>query len=195
MLKSALIGVLVAICLIAAFLTVGCATFFGAAVCAIDRTPRSVSQTVKSEARKAAYLKDGVPTAYRGRRNPLRATIGNVIEGARLYDLRCAICHGMMGVGDGEAGEKLDHPPADLGESLADASHRDDYFYWTIAVGGTPYGTDMPPFRHDLSDGEIWKVITFMRAAFADGNRPLLPPARRTDRRRVIVSVLREWRA
>lgn len=66
--------------------------------------------TLRSPARHDFYVRNNVPLAYRSRSNPFQMTIGNVVEGARLYDLRCAICHGTMGVGDGEAGEKLDVP-------------------------------------------------------------------------------------
>lgn len=128
--------------------------------------------TLRSPARHDYYVRDGLPLAYRGRQNPLKATIGNVVEGARLYDLRCAICHGMMGIGDGEAGEKLETPPADLGRSLGEPLYRDDFFYWSIAEGGAQFASDMPAFKNDLKPGEMWKILTFMRAAFADKNAP-----------------------
>ena len=128
--------------------------------------------TLRSPARHDFYVRNNVPLAYRSRRNPFQMTIGNVVEGARLYDLRCAICHGTMGVGDGEAGEKLDVPPADLGRSLGEQLYRDDFFYWSIAEGGAQFGTDMPTFKNDLKPSEIWKILTFMRAAFAESSTP-----------------------
>jgi mono/diheme cytochrome c family protein len=128
--------------------------------------------TVRSPARHDYYVRNNVPIVYRGRHNPFKATIGNMVEGARLYDLRCAVCHGMMGVGDGEGGAKLDVPPADLGRSLGEPLYRDDFFYWSIAEGGAQFGTDMPTFKSDLKPGEIWKILTFMRAAFAESNAP-----------------------
>jgi len=168
--KAGLTGGLAAVLVIAAFVSLGCATFFGPAICSLDRSRPAVQSaaTVKTPARHAYYVRNGVPSAYRGRKSPFKATIGNVVEGARLYDLRCAVCHGMMGVGDGEAGEKLTVPPADLGASLAQPLYGDDYFLWTVLDGGRPFGTDMPPFRNDLSEAEIWKIVTFMRAAFAE---------------------------
>ena len=39
----------------------------------------------------------------------------------------------------------------------------DGYLYWTIAEGGTPLGTAMPPFKNVLKDAEIWKVISYLR--------------------------------
>jgi mono/diheme cytochrome c family protein len=166
--KSAAIGVLVALILIASFLSVGCATLFGAEICALDRSKGAVGATEMSSARRDRYVKDGASEPYRGKRNPLATSIANVVEGARLYDLRCAVCHGMMGVGDGEAGETLDVPPADLGRSLGEERYADDFFLWSIGEGGAEFATDMPPFKDDLSEREIWRILTFMRAAFAE---------------------------
>ena len=166
--KQVLAGALIASLIVAVFLGGGCEVLLGAKSC---RTAgESLAMTMKSPARHEYYVRNNVPLAYRGRRNPYRATIGNVVEGARLYDLRCAICHGMMGVGDGEAGEKLNVPPADLGRSLGEPLYRDDFFYWSIAEGGGQFGTEMPAFKSDLKPAETWKIITFMRAAFAESN-------------------------
>ncbi len=170
MLKSALTGTLIAGLIVAVVLGTGCARLIGAKACGGNGA--SLAMTVRSPARHDYYVRNNVPIAYRGRHNPFKATIGNVVEGARLYDLRCAICHGMMGVGDGEGGAKLDVPPADLGRSLGEPLYRDDFFYWSVSEGGTQFGTDMPTFKSDLKPGEIWKILTFMRAAFAESNAP-----------------------
>jgi mono/diheme cytochrome c family protein len=177
--KAALPGALVALFTIATFLTIGCTTILGPAICGIDRTHSDLAAatTVKAPARHAHYVAEGAPSAYRGRRNPFRATIGNVVEGARLYDLRCAVCHGVMGVGDGDGGQELGVPPADLSASLAEPLYGDDFFYWTISDGGSAFATDMPPFKNDLSEQEIGKILTFMRAAFADHDKAAPEPA------------------
>jgi len=178
--KSALSGLIVAAFAIAAFVGAGCATFFGAAICTIDRSGPS-APTVQSPERHKLYVGAGAPAPYRDKQNPQAASIGNVIEGARLYDLRCAVCHGMMGVGDGDAGATLDTRPADLGRSLGQPLYKDDFFYWSISEGGSAFGTDMPPFKSDLTDREIWRILTFMRAAFSEQQpqpeaRPNAPP-------------------
>ena len=166
--KSVLIGVLIAGLIVAIFVGGGCEALLGLKSCRNAGT--SLAMTLRSPARHDYYVRNNVPLAYRGRQNPFKATIGNVVEGARLYDLRCAVCHGMMGVGDGDAGEKLNVPPADLGRSLGAPLYRDDFFYWSMAEGGAQFGTDMPAFKNDLKPAEMWKIITFMRAAFAESN-------------------------
>jgi hypothetical protein len=168
--KSVLTGTLIAALIVAIFVGGGCEVLLGLKSC--SSAGKSQAMTLRSPARHDYFVRKNVPLVYRGRHNPFKTTIGNVVEGARVYDLRCAICHGMMGVGDGEAGEKLDVPPADLGRSLGEPLYRDDFFYWSIAEGGAQFHTDMPAFKNDLKPGEIWKVILFMRAAFAESNAP-----------------------
>ena len=170
MLRATLTGVFIALAIVLFLLTVGCATFLGAPVCGGDGSSKAM--TMRSPARHDYYVRTGLPDGYKGRLNPFRPTIGNLVDGANIYDERCALCHGMMGVGDGEAGERLEVPPADLSRSLAEPLYRDDFFYWSIAEGGAAFDTDMPKFKNDLKPAEIWKVVTFMRAAFAESKSP-----------------------
>ena len=168
--KPVLTGVIAALFVIVTFIGAGCATIFGPNLCAVGDAKSKPAQTVKSPARHDRYAQSGAPEPYRGKLNPLPTSIANVVEGARLYDLRCAICHGMMGVGDGEAGDRLDVPPADLGRSLGEPLYKDDFFLWSISEGGGEFKTDMPPFKSDLSERQIWRILTFMRAAFAESS-------------------------
>jgi len=36
--------------------------------------------------------------------------------------------------------------------------------YWTIAEGGTAFGTAMPSFKEALSKEDIWAVIAYIQA-------------------------------
>jgi mono/diheme cytochrome c family protein len=38
------------------------------------------------------------------------------------------------------------------------------YLFWTISEGGAPVGSAMPPFKQTLNEGDIWKIITYLRA-------------------------------
>ena len=169
MLKMVAAGAIGALLVIAASLTLGCGAFLGPAVCGPWRGPFAVSTTpvtVKSPARHAYYQRSGVPLPYRGRTNPFRPGIPLVLAGADLYDLRCAVCHGPMGLGNGTASDKLRQRPADLAGSVSSPDVHDDFLLWTISEGGAQFGTDMPPFKHDLTEAEIWSIVGYMRAAF-----------------------------
>lgn len=130
--------------------------------------PAIAPTTVKAPARFDFYLRQGLPPAYRGKTNPNQVpTIPLVLKGADIYNARCASCHGLMGFGNGQASSSVRPRPADLAWSLSGPETKDDFLFWTIAEGGAQFGTSMPAFKKpDLTDEQIWQVITYMRAAF-----------------------------
>jgi mono/diheme cytochrome c family protein len=124
--------------------------------------------TVKSAARHQFYRREGLPAAYRGKTNPLTPSIPFVLAGADDYDLNCAACHGPAGLGNGQPKANIQPAPADLSGSVSDPSIKDDFLYWTIAEGGAQFGTDMPAYKNDLTEHQIWRIMVYMRAAFAN---------------------------
>ena len=122
--------------------------------------------TVKAPERYKFYIRQGASAEYRGKKNPLATNIPNVIRGADLYNAKCASCHGLLGFGNGAAGNALGVRPADLAWSLSSPDLKDDFLLWTIAEGGAPFGSSMPAYKSDLREGQIWEIITYMRAAF-----------------------------
>jgi mono/diheme cytochrome c family protein len=147
----------------------------GAPALAADPQPGEPT-TVKSLARQQFYMRSGLPEAYRGKTNPLATSVANVIKGADLYNASCASCHGLLGFGNGVAGGALRPRPADLAWSLSAPGIKDDYLFWTIAEGGAQFGSNMPAYKGDLREGQIWEIITYMRAAF-EGREAGVPAA------------------
>jgi mono/diheme cytochrome c family protein len=101
---------------------------------------------------------------------PLRADVNQMFsEGRRIYGAQCAVCHGSEGRG------KLPHyPPLANNQSITMTSAVNPVRM--VLNGGYPPGTrknpapyGMPPFAHELSDGEIAAVVTYIRNAW--GNR------------------------
>ncbi|WBS05879.1 cytochrome c [Pseudoduganella sp. SL102] len=101
---------------------------------------------------------------------PLRADANQMFsEGRRIYADKCASCHGAEGKG------KLPHyPPLANNQSIIMTSAVNPVRM--VLNGGYPPGTKknpmpygMPPFAHELSDGEIAAVVTYIRNAW--GNR------------------------
>jgi mono/diheme cytochrome c family protein len=62
-------------------------------------------------------------------------------------------------------GRTLSPPPANLA-LLAQMPmvQWDPYMYWTVAEGGTRFGTAMPAFMDSLSKDDIWAVIAYIQA-------------------------------
>lgn len=114
------------------------------------------------------YMNEGVPAAYRGARNSVRATPEAIAAGAKLYSENCASCHGARGFGDGEAGRGLVPSPALLNHFVRMPMAGDEYLLWAISEGGERFGTEMPAFKDVLSEDEIWRIITYMRSGFPE---------------------------
>jgi len=78
-----------------------------------------------------------------------------LVLGARIFDNRCAACHGDEGLGDGDLADVLPIKPR---------NYHDEPFKWgsspsriatSIASGRSEI---MPPFKVVLSEEEIWAV-------------------------------------
>jgi mono/diheme cytochrome c family protein len=116
--------------------------------------------------RHSTFMNEGVPSKYRGQLNPLAPAHSVVQAGGMLYQQQCAVCHGLEGMGDGEAANSVNPSPALLAYMIQRPQSVDEYLMWTISEGGKAFGTAMPVFKDALSEEEIWKIITFMRAGF-----------------------------
>ena len=118
--------------------------------------------------RHREFMQAGVPVEYRHRRNPYPAETGTIREGGRLYRANCEACHGAGGLGDGVAARDLTPPPAFLSFLIERPRAADQYLFWTIAEGGARFGTEMPAYKDSLTESEIWRIISWMRAGFHD---------------------------
>ena len=92
-----------------------------------------------------------IPDEFKGKNNPYDTDDSDIVsEGEDLYSMICASCHGRNGEGS-------------VGPSVSDskaAAAADDFYLWKITDG---VGTDMPPQKDNLSEEEIWKIVTFVR--------------------------------
>lgn len=116
-----------------------------------------------SPLRRQYVMRFGVDPKYAAAVSPLRATPANVEAGKKLYESNCAACHGARGFGDGPAAKALDPPPARLAGLGRTPMMSDGYLYWTIAEGGAPVKSAMPPFKASLSQDDIWKIVLYVR--------------------------------
>jgi mono/diheme cytochrome c family protein len=104
----------------------------------------------------------GLDPRYASKVDPLSYTAENFKAGQKLYEQNCAACHGPTGLGNGPAGKNLNPPPPNIAASSKMPMSSDGYLYWTIAEGGVPLHTSMPPFKDTLKPDQIWKVIIFL---------------------------------
>lgn len=80
-------------------------------------------------------------------------------EGEKVYAIHCVDCHGETGVGDGpKSSEIFTTMP-----NFADGSYRKPL---GLVAANINYGKrlEMPPFRKEISDREIWAVARYVRS-------------------------------
>lgn len=85
---------------------------------------------------------------------------GNAIIGQRIFDAKCAECHGENAAGKEGSGPPLIHP-------IYRAGHHGDQAFILAARNGVkshhwPYG-NMPPVQ-GVTDGEVAMVVEFIRS-------------------------------
>jgi len=94
-------------------------------------------------------------------------------EGRRVYEAKCATCHGSDG-----KGYPPHYPPLANNQSIETESAVNPIRM--VLNGGYPPGTrknpypyGMPPFAQELSDAEIAAVVTYIRTAWGNRGSPV----------------------
>ena len=106
-----------------------------------------------------------------GQVNPLAPTPANLAAGKRLYEqaarpLACQSCHGVKGDGLGPLGAAFAVPPRNFTCVQTMKEIPDGQLFWVIRNGVPAAG--MPPYR-DLSDEEIWQLVSYLRQFYEKG--------------------------
>ncbi|MFS2100673.1 cytochrome c [Variovorax sp. Varisp85] len=125
----------------------------------------------------ASYLKDlpdaPKPEAATIAKAPIRRDAATMTRGAKIYDQRCAYCHGDQGQGAVGA-----YPP--LAGNRAVNMARPTNLIQVVAHGGflpstpgnpRPYG--MPPFGQTLDAAEVAAVLTYVRGSWGNDSAPV----------------------
>jgi mono/diheme cytochrome c family protein len=96
-------------------------------------------------------------------------------QGRRIYEDRCAVCHGPEG-----AGMPPNYPPLAGRQTIEMESAVNPIRM--VLNGGYPPGTrknptpyGMPPFAQELSDAEVAAVVTYIRTAWGNKGAPVTP--------------------
>jgi putative copper export protein/mono/diheme cytochrome c family protein len=106
---------------------------------------------------------DAYPTTFFT--SPTEFAESSIVRGAALFAAKCAICHGVEAQGDGPIAKSLPVPPADL-TAPHFWMHTEGDLFWYISHGmPSPDGTvAMPAFDKEISSGDRWALIDFLRA-------------------------------
>lgn len=113
-----------------------------------------------------------LPGAFEHLENPYRKADHEtqkqaLTEGMSLYYKNCQPCHGDRGDGDGPMARGLRLKPVNFTDPGTIATVIEAFVFWRVKEGyaalppiSTPWDSAMPIWKNDLSDDEIWKIIT-----------------------------------
>ncbi|MGR3310413.1 MAG: c-type cytochrome, partial [Candidatus Brocadiales bacterium] len=113
-----------------------------------------------------------LPEAYEHLENPYRKADPEtrqqaMLEGKTLFLKNCQPCHGDSGAGDGPMARGLRLKPANFTDPGTIATVVEAFVFWRIKEGykglpssATPWDSAMPVWKNDLTDEEIWKIVT-----------------------------------
>lgn len=91
-------------------------------------------------------------------KNPMELSQESASRGKHLFLENCATCHGEYGEGQSAEFTGLSKGTPDLIKRLS--THSEGDFFWKIKNGRG----DMPGFKDDLSDQDIWDVLNFLKS-------------------------------
>lgn len=104
---------------------------------------------------------------------PIRRDAGTMARGGKIYDQRCAYCHGDQGQGASGAYPPLAgnravnmSPPTNLIQVVSHGG-----FLPSTAGNPRPYG--MPPFGQVLDAAEVAAVLTYIRGSWGNDSAPV----------------------
>src|SRR5437588_175129 len=97
--------------------------------------------------------------AGRELRKPYTAEPRALNEGKALFETYCLICHGEQGKGDGPLAGKIPSPPSYTSERLMEFPAGRIFHVITVGSG------KMRSYASQLSAGERWKIVTYVKAS------------------------------
>jgi mono/diheme cytochrome c family protein len=94
--------------------------------------------------------------------NPIKINDESISKGKELYDQSCSYCHGDNAQGGAGLNLDMKMTPPNLKDRLK--GHSEGDFFWKIKKGKG----DMPPFKEDFEDEEIWQTIAYIKSLMVD---------------------------
>ena len=151
--KKILIGVVIGICVP---FVAGCLfVLLGGMPMATKGNPLPMEKFIARMALNAAMAKEA------DQPSPLPADEPNLLAGARVYQVQCAVCHGQLGQPESAISKGMfPHPPQLLPPKKGVTDDPVGEIYWKVKNGIRLTG--MPGYIGNLTDSEMWQVSLLM---------------------------------
>lgn len=94
------------------------------------------------------------------RQNPLTPDEKTIAAGKAIFKSKCQRCHGPGGLGDGPDADP-DATDMDLTNPKRTSLNSDGVVFYKVSNGRNR--PKMPPFRDEMSEEQIWQVVTYVQ--------------------------------
>jgi mono/diheme cytochrome c family protein len=95
------------------------------------------------------------------KQNPLKPDEKTLAAGKAVFKQKCQKCHGPGGLGDGPDADPDAAPDMDLTNPKRAERNTDGVVFYKVLNGrGRP---KMPAFKDELSEEQIWQVVTYVQ--------------------------------
>ena len=92
--------------------------------------------------------------------NPLQRTASSLDRGRERFDIYCAVCHGVEGLGNGPVASSL----ANAVRNLTDQRVLDQSDGWIYGVITHGFGALMPAYGGRITPEDRWHVVNYVRS-------------------------------
>ncbi|WP_219219449.1 cytochrome c [Variovorax boronicumulans] len=133
-----------------------------------DVVYRSTQHLSEADLTAMALYLQKLPDTTTSAPAPQRRDVGTMERGARIYDQRCAYCHGDAGQGAAGAYPPLAGSRAVNMDTPANLIQVVRHGGFLPATAGNPRPYGMPPFGHVLDDNDIAAVLTYVRGSWGN---------------------------
>ena len=91
--------------------------------------------------------------------NPMKSDPKALADGKAIFKNKCQRCHGATGVGDGPDADPEASTEMDLTNPKRAGRNPDGVVFYKVLNGRRK--PKMPPFKDELTEDQIWSVVTY----------------------------------
>lgn len=144
-----------------------------------ETTQGEAAQSGGGESARSAAPQPGAGAEAKG--SPADAAT-QIAEGRKMYEQRCATCHGEQGNGKGPAGASLQPPPRDFTDRAWQDATSAERIEQVVSYGGAAVGlSPIMPAQPDLANdpGKLEALVAYLRTfAGKSGDEQAAPEPR-----------------